>query len=86
MISRGLVERGPMPAAGRESHTATSPTNDFVAPWQLPMPASADMGGVSADGRILWLSGRYNAVVYAIDTRTGHLRATIPVGDGPHGL
>ena len=44
------------------------------------------MGGVSADGSTLWLSGRYNAVVYAIDTRTGHLRATIPVGSGPHGL
>ena len=29
------------------------------------------MGGVSADGKVLWLSGRYNAEVYAIDTRTG---------------
>jgi DNA-binding beta-propeller fold protein YncE len=54
--------------------------------WQLPLPASPDMGGVSADGRTLWLSGRYDAVVYAIDTRTGRLRATIPVGLGPHGL
>ena len=54
--------------------------------WQLPLPASPDMGGVSADGRTLWLSGRYNAVVYAINTRTGRLRAAIPVGDGPHGL
>jgi len=24
--------------------------------------------------------------VYAIDTRTGSVRATIPVGSGPHGL
>jgi len=24
------------------------------------------MGGVSADGKVLWLSGRYNGVVYAI--------------------
>ena len=54
--------------------------------WQLPQPASPDMGGVSADGGTLWLSGRYNAVVYAIDTRTGRLRAAIPVGSGPHGL
>ena len=44
------------------------------------------MGGVSADGRTLWLSGRYNGVVYAINTITGKLRATIPVGAGPHGL
>jgi DNA-binding beta-propeller fold protein YncE len=57
-----------------------------VRTWQLPRPASPDMGGVSADGRTLWLSGRYNGVVYAIDTRTGHLRAAIPVEAGPHGL
>jgi DNA-binding beta-propeller fold protein YncE len=61
-------------------------TRRVVTTWQLPLPASPDMGGVSADGHTLWLSGRYNAVVYAIDTRTGHLRATIPVGSGPHGL
>ncbi|HEY2317660.1 MAG TPA: hypothetical protein VGH67_05135 [Solirubrobacteraceae bacterium] len=61
-------------------------TRRVVRTWHLPLPASPDMGGVSADGRTLWLSGRYNAVVYAIDTRTGHLRAAIPVGSGPHGL
>jgi DNA-binding beta-propeller fold protein YncE len=61
-------------------------THRIVATWQLPVPASPDMGNVSADGQTLWLSGRYNAVVYAIDTRTGRLRAAIPVGDGPHGL
>jgi YVTN family beta-propeller protein len=57
-----------------------------IRTWQLPLPASPDMGGVSADGRTLWLSGRYNASVYAIDTTTGRLRAVIPVGQGPHGL
>jgi YVTN family beta-propeller protein len=61
-------------------------TRRVVQTWQLPLPASPDMGGVSADGGTLWLSGRYNSVVYAIDTRTGHLRAAIPVGAGPHGL
>ncbi len=61
-------------------------TGRIITTWQLPPPASPDMGGVSADGRVLWLSGRYNGVVYAIDTRTGHLKATIPVGAGPHGL
>ena len=45
-----------------------------------------DMGGVSADGRVLWLSGRYNSEVYAISTRTGRLLHRIPVGHGPHGL
>jgi DNA-binding beta-propeller fold protein YncE len=57
-----------------------------VAKWRIPGPASPDMGGVSADGSTLWLSGRYDAEVYAIDTRTGRLRARIPVGQGPHGL
>ena len=61
-------------------------THKVITTWQLPAPASPDMGGVSADGRTLWLSGRYNAEVYAINTRTGRLRARIPVGSGPHGL
>jgi YVTN family beta-propeller protein len=54
--------------------------------WELPGGGSPDMGNVSVDGRVLWLSGRYNSVVYAIDTATGKLLARIPVGDGPHGL
>jgi YVTN family beta-propeller protein len=54
--------------------------------WQLPGGGSPDMGNVSADGRVLWLSGRYNSEVYAIDTTTGKLLARIPVGAGPHGV
>ncbi|MFE9861425.1 hypothetical protein ACFYPZ_01455 [Streptomyces sp. NPDC005506] len=54
--------------------------------WHLPNGGSPDMGGVSADGKVLWLSGRYNAEVYAIDTATGKQLARIPVGNGPHGL
>jgi YVTN family beta-propeller protein len=57
-----------------------------VRKWRLPGGGSPDMGGVSANGKVLWLSGRYNAEVYAIDTRTGKLLARIPVGSGPHGL
>jgi DNA-binding beta-propeller fold protein YncE len=57
-----------------------------AAKWRLPGGGSPDMGGVSADGRILWLSGRYDQEVYAIDTGTGKLLHRIPVGDGPHGL
>jgi DNA-binding beta-propeller fold protein YncE len=57
-----------------------------VRKWQLPGGASPDMGGVSADGRVLWLSGRYDSEVYAISTRTGRLIKRIPVGSGPHGL
>jgi YVTN family beta-propeller protein len=54
--------------------------------WPLPGGGSPDMGGVSADGNVLWLSGRYNAQVYAISTRSGRLLARIPVEKGPHGL
>jgi DNA-binding beta-propeller fold protein YncE len=54
--------------------------------WKLPGGGSPDMGGVSADGRVLWLSGRYQAEVYAIDTRSGRLLARVAVGRGPHGL
>jgi DNA-binding beta-propeller fold protein YncE len=57
----------------------------IVATWQIP-GGSPDMGGVSADGKVLWLSGRYNSEVYAISTSTGRLLARIPVGAGPHGL
>jgi DNA-binding beta-propeller fold protein YncE len=54
--------------------------------WRLPGGGSPDMGGLSADGRVLWLSGRYDREVYAISTRTGRLLRRIPVGDGPHGM
>ena len=61
-------------------------TRKVVHRWVLPGGASPDMGGVSADGKVLWLSGRYDAEVYAINTQTGRLLARIPVGAGPHGL
>ncbi len=54
--------------------------------WMIPKGGSPDMGGVSADGKVLWLSGRYNREVYAIDTADGKLLARIKVGKGPHGL
>ncbi len=54
--------------------------------WHLPRGSSPDMGGLSADGRVLWLSGRYSSEVYAIRTSDGQLLARVPVGRGPHGL
>ena len=67
-----------------------------IATWVLPPESGAhlgdsnlvspDMGGVSANGAVLWLSGRYDSDVYAIDTRTGRQLARIKVGAGPHGL
>ena len=57
-----------------------------VKTWRLPGGGTPDMGGVSADGKVLWLSGRYSREVYAIDTASGKLLARIKVGKGPHGL
>jgi DNA-binding beta-propeller fold protein YncE len=61
-------------------------TRKVIGKWRIPGGGSPDMGNVSADGKVLWLSGRWNDVVYAIDTCTGRLLAKIPVGASPHGL
>jgi YVTN family beta-propeller protein len=61
-------------------------TRRVVKTWHIAGGGSPDMGNVSADGKVLWLSGRWNAVVYAISTKDGRLLARIPVGHGPHGL
>ena len=58
----------------------------LISKWSIPGGGSPDMGGVSPDGKVLWLSGRFNHVVYAISTTTGALLAKIRVGTGPHGL
>ena len=61
-------------------------TDRLIGKWHIPGGGSPDMGGLSADGKVLWLSGRYDNVVYAISTVDGRLLAKIPVGAGPHGL
>jgi YVTN family beta-propeller protein len=60
-------------------------TRRIVATWPIPGGGSPDMGNVSVDGKVLWLSGRYDNVVYAIDTTSGEVRS-IQVGKEPHGL
>ncbi len=60
-------------------------TRKVIATWPVPGGGSPDMGNVSADGKTLWLSGRFDDVVYAINTTTGAMRI-IPVGMEPHGL
>jgi DNA-binding beta-propeller fold protein YncE len=57
-----------------------------IATWPIPGGGSPDMGNLTADGKELWLSGRYDSEVYVFDTTTGHLLARIPVAPGPHGL
>ncbi|MEO5794958.1 MAG: YncE family protein [Rhodoferax sp.] len=60
-------------------------TRKVVANWPIPGGGSPDMGNVSADGKTLWLSGRFDDVVYAFDTETGAVKS-IKVGAEPHGL
>jgi YVTN family beta-propeller protein len=57
-----------------------------LATWRLPRGSSPDMGGVSADGARLWLSGRYDSEVYVVSTSSGRLLHRIKVDAGPHGL
>ncbi len=61
-------------------------TLEQVARWKIPGGGSPDMGGVTADGTQLWLSGRYSSRVFAIDTTTGRLVQSIRVNAGPHGM
>jgi len=60
-------------------------TRKVEANWPIPGGGSPDMGNVSADGRQLWLSGRYDNVVYVFDTTSGAV-TKIKVGTEPHGL
>jgi YVTN family beta-propeller protein len=60
-------------------------TRKVEATWLIPGGGSPDMGNVSADGKVLWLSGRFDDVVYAIDTATGSVKK-VRVGTEPHGL
>ena len=60
-------------------------TQKITAQWAIPGGGSPDMGNVSADGKHLWLSGRFDDVVYRIDTANGDV-AKVKVGGEPHGL
>jgi hypothetical protein len=57
-----------------------------IALWRRPGGGSPDMGNLTADGAQLWVSGRYNNVVYVLSTTDGTLLHTIKVGNEPHGL
>jgi YVTN family beta-propeller protein len=61
-------------------------TKRVIATWPVPGGGSPDMGNVTADGKELWVSGRYDEEVYVFDTGTGALTHRIPVGREPHGL
>ena len=74
------------PAHGKGSVSVVDfATQKVDVTWPIPGGGSPDMGNVSADGKQLWLSGRYDNVVYMFDTATGAVQK-IPVGKEPHGL
>jgi YVTN family beta-propeller protein len=86
IANRGVPHIMAPPPGGKGSVTVMDfATRRIEATWPIPGGGSPDMGNVSADGRTLWLSGRYDRVVYAIDTATGAV-SKIPVGREPHGL
>ncbi len=60
-------------------------TNKVLKTWQVPGGGSPDMGNVSADGKWLWLAGRFDDVVYRFDTTQGKVDF-VKVGREPHGL
>jgi DNA-binding beta-propeller fold protein YncE len=58
-------------------------TGQVSATWALPGATTAGRGSLSADGKVLWLAGAHHGVVDALDSATGRLLATVPVGGGP---
>jgi len=85
-----VTNRGSNKIHGAEKGMGSVSVLDFATrtvdvTWPIPGGGSPDMGNVSADGKWLWLSGRYDNVVYAFDTASGAVKI-IPVGHEPHGL
>jgi YVTN family beta-propeller protein len=85
-----IVNRGSHKIHGPKQGDGGVAVMDFasekiVARWGIPGGGSPDMGNVSADGRFLWLGGRYDDVVYRFDTGSGEVRS-VKVGAEPHGL
>jgi YVTN family beta-propeller protein len=85
-----VTNRGSNKIHGAEHGMGSVSVLDFATrkvdvTWPIPGGGSPDMGNVSADGKWLWLSGRYDNVVYAFDTSSGAVKV-IPVGTEPHGL
>jgi len=85
VANRGSSKIGGKPRGPGSVAVIDFATRKIVTTWPIPKGGSPDMGNVSADGKHLWLSGRYDNVVYVIDTTSGEV-VTIPVGKEPHGL
>ncbi|MBP6270521.1 MAG: YncE family protein, partial [Rhizobacter sp.] len=85
-----VANRGSNSVLGKRRGQGSVSVVDFASQkvlrtWPVPGGGSPDMGNVSADGRHLWLSGRFDNVVYRFDTDNGTVDV-IKVGQEPHGL
>ncbi len=85
VANRGTHQIHGKPRGGGGVTVIDFTTGKVTAQWLIPGGGSPDMGNVSADGKWLWLSGRFDDVVYRIDTASGTV-AQIRVGSEPHGL
>jgi DNA-binding beta-propeller fold protein YncE len=86
-LAKWQIPGGPIPEAGASTPAGLGVGTGHAGPGHTGGGhASPDMGGLSADGKQLWLSGRYDRAVYVLSTDDGHLIKQIPVGRGPHGL
>ena len=85
-----VANRGSNTVHGKSKGKGSVSVLDFATravthTWPIPGGGSPDMGNLSADGKYLWLSGRYDDEVYRIDTTSGGVDK-IKVGREPHGL
>ncbi|HEV7915475.1 MAG TPA: YncE family protein [Albitalea sp.] len=85
-----VANRGSNKVHGAERGKGSVSVIDFAtqkveATWPIPGGGSPDMGNVSDDGKQLWLSGRFDNVVYVFDTTNGNV-TVIKAGREPHGL
>ncbi|HVC51838.1 MAG TPA: beta-propeller fold lactonase family protein [Stellaceae bacterium] len=71
----------------RVAGTVSTLDNDTLAvtgTWQAP--GGPDDMALSADGKELWVTGRWHEWVDVINTASGTLKTSIPVGRSPHGI
>jgi YVTN family beta-propeller protein len=83
-VSRNARELYVTDRAGEAITVIDFSTRRIVAVWRVA--GTPDMGNVSPDGKILWVSSRYTSAVLAISTKTGHVIASIKAGVSPHGV
>ncbi|MEZ5135204.1 MAG: hypothetical protein R2699_09175 [Acidimicrobiales bacterium] len=86
VVNRGTPIVGGPPGGQGSISVIDFATRAVEVTWPIPGGGSPDMGNLTPDGTQLWLGGRYDGEIYAVDTRTGELAARIPVGRNPHGL